>query len=487
MFFDEVEDIIVGIKFFWIYATLLAYLTIPMIFIIYFLRHNTPLKPIQDKIAFKHPLSLINQALKWVVVLLCVAMLTLPSQVLIDSIVRSIEQTPNYLWDVLISNALILFSGISVYALHLLLPISTVLMLLSLFAYRRDRISRLALVYVSIWLSVRMAYVVGHNIAPYPINLNDHDPRLVFGGLIGSLIMLTLALAAIAIGGWLSRRSMRWHSYLITSVIGAPVLVLIWGTFDIGFVIAAADYSVTVFAVAWMLSAHCREKMFRHVVLTPKDNIVDSKVPSTERRMPHRSLLLSPSWIRVVLLVLIALIPATVLKWFIREVWELPLNGSVTTWIAVWLIALVLGALSYVSALSYDSKDHALTTGVSAFLGAFVILILNLGEEHLQPFPGHFNAWGVLLSIPLAFSSLIGLVVTVAIDRWRWSLPFWTGCLFVYIFVHSFAGHRYVIDLSELHLFSWINMSLIVFVFLFSIPAYFASNRVQLGRRATTE
>ncbi len=72
--------------------------------------------------------------------------------------------------------------------------------------------------------------------------------------------------------------------------------------------------------------------------------------------------------------------------------------------------------------------------------------------------------------------AIIGLLLSVTVDRLRWTAPFWAGCLFVYIFVHAFAGTAYIKSIATLDLFSWINLSVIFALFLFAIPAYFAKD-----------
>ena len=113
-------------------------------------------------------------------------------------------------------------------------------------------------------------------------------------------------------------------------------------------------------------------------------------------------------------------------------------------------------------------------------------MIFNWGAEYDQELKAHINNFSVVFTMAIAVLGTLSLIATVVLDRHRWTWPFWACYLFIYIFVHSMAGSGYVKDLSKLDLFSWINMSLIVFLFLFAIPFYFASDRCQRQAIATT-
>lgn len=185
------------------------------------------------------------------------------------------------------------------------------------------------------------------------------------------------------------------------------------------------------------------------------------------------------SWVIVGGFALVAIIPAIVLKWAFHGLIGLRLDGAAWSWMTIWAVAFVLGSLTFLAATRYEHQNRALQISVAAFSCAFAIMILNWGTEFDYKLSAYINDIGVVFTWPIFGIGILGLIVTVVTDNSRWSSPFWACYLFIYIFVHSMAGSGYVKDLSKLDLFSWINMSVIVFVFLFAIPAYFASDRCQ--------
>ncbi len=191
-------------------------------------------------------------------------------------------------------------------------------------------------------------------------------------------------------------------------------------------------------------------------------------------------------WLIVGGFVLIVIVPAIVLKWAFHDLFGFRLDGAAEAWATIWAVALGLGMLSFTVASRYEHQYRAVQLAIAAFLCAFAIMIFNwVPLSDYRPM-AHINGVGTLFTTPIVALGTLALIATVVLDKLRWTWPFWACYLFIYIFVHSMAGNGYVKDLSKLDLFSWINMSVIMFVFLFAIPAYFASERCQVRRLVAT-
>ncbi len=180
------------------------------------------------------------------------------------------------------------------------------------------------------------------------------------------------------------------------------------------------------------------------------------------------------------------IVPAIVLKWAFHDLFGFRLDGAAEAWATIWAVALGLGMLSLTVASRYEQQHRAVQLAIAAFLCVFAIMIFNWGAESDYSRMGHANEVGVLFTMVIFVFGTLALIATVVLDQLRWTWPFWACYLFIYIFVHSMAGSGYVKDLSKLDLFSWINMSVIVFVFLFAIPIYFASDGFQRRALAKT-
>ena len=278
-------------------------------------------------------------------------------------------------------------------------------------------------------------------------------------------------------------QSKSWHKRLPAFVVASPSRSK-WFRISVYVVIAAfpaiAFYSVRLGPFELDLLFDARNWALFFVLIWPvllaSGLIALAATSRYERR----------EWLRACMFVVIAVFPAIASKWMFHNLFGFRLLGAAGSWATIWAVALILGLLAFAVTSRYEHRNRAARVAVAAFLCAFAIMIFNWNQEF------DINVQGLVLQFPIAFTMPIvlfgslALIATVVVDKHRWSWPFWACWMFIYIFTHAIAGSAYVTDLSKLDLFSWINMSLIVFIFLFAIPAYFASDQAQGRARLAT-
>ena len=330
-----------------------------------------------------------------------------------------------------------------------------------------------------------------------PNSLIDDHLFLVpatFGGIAGLLICTTASIAGLSII-WLIMRSWQTDVKFVASLAClCPVVVLIFGVFELTFFYVSIDFAITAVMLGWIMSTANRSQCAQTYdcgtdIVTKFPDNRDGELATIERlgiRFRTNSSRFVILVLRAGVFIVVTVIPAIMLKWVSQDRLGARLDGSVISWSTIWVIALVIGLTAFSFASLYERKDRAQQVAVVAFLCAFAIMIFNLATEFDSDLPGYIDVLGLILTLPIFILGTLSLILTVVLDNQRRTWPFWVCYLFIYIFVHSMAGSGYVKNVTKLDLFSWGNMSVIVFVFLFAIPAYFASDRCQRQTLATT-
>ena len=387
----------------------------------------------------------------------------------------------------ILSDASILFPMLLLTVL--LLPIITLLMVVIWFLSASSKSSKLIFIIVGIWFILRIGLSITF-LTPFSWYTQDHSGGLfVFGSHTGLLICSIFSGSLAFISGFLLRDANQSLRFLVIIACLCPLIVLIWGVWQITLMHAAIDFAVTTLIFGWVLSAASRAK---NAEIGNKDARRSGRVFDSENAFPthsdqeraHPSLVIgeaSEAFRRsgISVFVFLAVVPAVISKLAFHGLLGLRLDGAIASWAAIWSVALVLGGLMFAFTFFHYRRERARQLGLAAFLCAFAIMIFNWGSEYDRELMAFIDTVSLAVTMPVMVFGTLALVATVVLGRQNWSWPFWACYLFIYIFVHSMSGSGYVTDLSKLDLFSWINMSVIVFVFLFTIPVYFASDRCQ--------
>lgn len=408
------------------------------------------------------------------------------------------------------------FTDLFILAVLLLLPVSTMLIALLWYSTKKlYKFQTLALA-ASIWLIVRICFIGVFFIGQVPEfydrvlvpQLNQvpgqdyYIPGSAFGGLPGLLTCVGVSLISLLISASLVRGRRKEIKYLTFAACLCPVVFLIFGAFRIIFSIITIDFAIMALTLGWVLS----------ITKQSKGNLTDSSDKNPIREASDYDVAISPQskrgTARVMTVVanlssltvmsrtggfvLAAIVPAILLKWVFHDTLGFRLDGAIGAWVTIWAVALGLGLTTLGVTFFYERQDRARQIAIAAFLCTFAIMIhFPINPLHNIQF-SNVIIWSILalgmLTLSMTTILVVGtlaLIATVVHDKHLWTWPFWACYMFIYIFVHSMYGSGYETDLSKLDLFSWINMSVIVFVFLFAIPTYFASDRCQ-GRTLET-
>ena len=394
------------------------------------------------------------------------------------------------------------FNDFLIFIALLLFPVSTFLIALLWYPAKQVYKLRTLVLAMSIWLIVRICFVgvffIGrvsefrdYVLVPQLNQVPGQDyyiPASVFGGSAGLIVCLTVSFASILIAARLVRQRPTEVKYLAFAACLCPTVFLIFGSFALSFGWMTIDFAIAALTFGWLLSAKKQPKSaagddssedqirnspnYDHAVQTHgKDKKWNGRVVTVFSSLPSAILSISG-------FVFTATIPAILLKWVFHEMIEFRLDGSAGSWSMVWTVALGLGLTTFAVARFSESRHQTGQIAVAAFLCAFAIMIFDPADDA--------KSFAVVFTMPVLVLGMLAQIATVVLDNHRWSWPFWACYLFIYIFVHSMSASGYATDLSRLDLFSWINMSVIVFVFLFVIPAYFASDRCQPQTLAMT-
>ena len=456
-----------------------------------------------------------------------------------------------------------LFSAIAGLSTQLLLPITTLLMLLIWYSSTTINRRNVAFLVVATWFILRIGLIITFlDYSDPSVQAHPAVGTTVFGSFMGLVVCSVLSVGSALVSGLVFQKLPPTLRFLAIAVCLCPLLVLIWGSMEIFLHWLTIDLMATAFMLGWLLSVLSRPMSVSDNVKSAArsgrssdvgENVGARNVGWIER--PPTIIPVSPAlwrwlvaggfvliaaftaiggiifswntdefivgsvvgswiiiwavaaglgalafaaatgykfwvtnvrWFIVGGFVLIVIVPAIVLKWAFHDLFGFRLDGAAEAWATIWAVALGLGMLSLTVASRYEHQHRAVQLAIAAFLCVFAIMIFNWGAESDYSRMGHANEVGVLFTMVIFVFGTLALIATVVLDQLRWTWPFWACYLFIYIFVHSMAGSGYVKDLSKLDLFSWINMSVIVFVFLFAIPIYFASDGFQRRALAKT-
>ena len=420
-------------------------------------------------------------------------------------------------------------------ATHLLLPITTVLIAYYLYSAKLFNKTNALSIVAALWLVPRIGLVIAvmrfseqrtlpdNRLSNMTVSFTDLDPGPVFYGLNGlwasSILFGTLALISVLV----LRYERPMFRHLAVAACLSPILVLIWGAFQIGYAYLAIDYVITAYLLGWLLSAFNRSKSASvnvattHQVSGLSDVAKEDRIQSDEGTAWLPGIVTaSPSLsktLRACKFIVIAVIPAFVLKWIFYNVLGFRLDGSVASWTTIWAVSIMLGLFAFAVTSFSERRDRATQVAVVAFVCTFAIMIFNwnvlmilIGYAELPAGLSFVDTVGVVFTVPIIAFGASVLIATVVLDNHRWTWPFWACWMFIYIFVHAFGGSGYqvndvsplsayagnfaylndVIVISKFQLFPWINLSVIIFVFLFAIPAYLASDRCQMRMHVAT-
>lgn len=410
-----------------------------------------------------------------------------------------------------------LFVDVLIFVALLLFPLSTILIALVWYLSKKHSRPRILVLALAIWLITRICFIGVFFIGRVPeffdnplvpqINvtpgLRYYIPGSVFGGFVGFIVCIAICLLSILISLPFTRRQRVEIKYLTFAVCLSPIISLIFVAFKITFGFFTIDFAITALVLGWIISATLKRENVSSVDIsegTAQNRSlygISDRVKVEKRfqlRLPHvNSLSILSAISRIGKFVLVAIMPVILLRWTFHDILGFIPDGSVGSWITIWSVALGLGLATFAVTRFYDRRDRALQVATVAFLCAFAIMIhIPINPVSNNPIDNIFF-WSIIALGFLSYTTTIilalgtlALIATVVLGKLNWSWPFWACYLFIYIFVHSMAGSGYVNDLSKLDLFSWINMSVIVFVFLFAIPIYFASDRCQRQPLAKT-
>ncbi len=415
-------------------------------------------------------------------------------------------------------------TDICILAALLLLPISTVLIALLWHPTGKLYKPRISVLAVAMWFIVRICFIGVFFIGrisefrdnPLVPQLNQtpglryYIPGSVFGGFTGLIVCITICLFGILISSFLIRRQPIEVKYLTFAACLSPIILLVFAGFKITFGFAAIDFAITALTLGWLLSSTAHSKSVRTVETAECSvpnrcdyNLTTSmqgeKLMSPDRSVVGNSTLLS-AMSRAIRFIFTAIIPAILLKWAFHNIFGLRLDGAAGSWATIWAVALGLGLITFAVTRFSEPQDRTKQVSAAAFLCGFAIMV-HADYNPLADIFVHadYNSladiftltilvlWtsGLTATVVLVLGTL-ALTTTVVLNKHPWAWPFWACYLFIYIFIHSMSGSGYATDLSKLDLFSWINMSVIVFVFLFAIPIYFASDGFQRRALAKT-
>ena len=387
----------------------------------------------------------------------------------------------------------------------LLLSISTVLIVLLWHPTGKLYRLRISVLAVAMWFILRICFIgvfftgrvsefLDDPLVPQlnqRPSLDYYIPGSVFGGFTGLIAGITICLFGILISSSLIRRQQIEVKYLTFAACLSPIILLVFAGFRITFGFVAIDFAITALTLGWLLSATAHSKSVRTVdpneclVLNRCDYNLTTSVQSEKLMSPDRSVEGNSTFLsamsRAVRFIFTAIIPAILLKWAFHNIFGLRLDGAAGSWVTIWMVALGLGLFTFAVTRFSEQQDRARQVSAAAFLCAFAIMV----HDDFNPLADIFTlpilvlgTLGLTATVVLVLGTL-ALTTTVVLNKHPWTWPFWASYLFIYIFVHSMSGSGYVTDLSKLDLFSWINMSVIVFVFLFATPIYFASDGCQ--------
>ncbi len=365
---------------------------------------------------------------------------------------------------------------------QVLIPVSTLLAILTLYSASTLHNLKLMILGITMWFSFRIALTVTF-MANMDLNLQDNiGTRAVFGSFNGLLLCCLLSVGFAVVCRFMLRHTKLTLQVLAIALCLSPVVALIWVSYDITIRWLTIDYMVSPLIFGWIVSSLNRSNRLD----TPQNRDIrwtsatqDHYTHQLEWRRRISFALAASHWyskiIRICLFVVLVIVPAILLKMAFHSTFQFRLDGSVESWMMIWAIASFLGCAAFLFSKLYELPNRAVELGVVAFLATFSIMIFNWNREFDEQLMAHQNQFSVVFTMPIVVLAIPTLIATVVIDKHRWTWSFWGCWIFIYIFVHSLAGSGYIKDLSKLDLFSWINMSVIVFVFLFAIPIYFAS------------
>ena len=399
----------------------------------------------------------------------------------------------------------------------LLLPLSTVLSAMLWQTTENGRRPGLAVTTICAWLILRLNLVgvlfLGLVPEVFDLTLTPqihqqpgqiyHRPGDVFGG-VGGLTLCSLGVLMAFVIGVKGRGAIGPKTLIAT--VGAclsPMIALLFASSKLVFGILTIDMAITALTFGWLLSNH-RGSMDGQAITQEErtaSNLCDGYSETRRKQrilQPFGLFVGDENRVRYMVkgvggLLFATIFPAILLKWAFHNAFGLPLNGDVASWIAIWSVVCVLSLFTYILFRNYNRPDRAILAATAAFLCAFSIMVHMPINPIGNILVDNILLWSIIALANLGLTSTVILVVgtsalfaTIAFDVFRWTRPFWAGYLFIYIFTHSFANSGYANDLSKLDLFSWVNMSVIVFVFLFAIPIYFANEGVRPQHVTTT-
>ena len=478
------------ILLFWLYSIVLILLFVPVAFIL--LNHIAYRNHNRLWSLFTRTVShiLVHQRLMTTVTILGVLLLSLSilyhgSYAYVISSVEKIFMRFGY--SALIPDDIDEFSlMITILTTQLLLPISTLLIILTWHLATSTRRIIFLFLGIAVWFVFRIGLTVVFLVEP-ELNLQDGiEKQAVFGSFAGLWICCVLSFGSAAISGFVLQNASYTLRVLVIMACLAPLLVLIWFTFDISVRWLTIDYFISALVLGWLLSEFNRSSRIggdcnrSDNIGGPTPVVVGDTMNHSDWKRRIRVFTDNHSWIssmiRVCLFMVLVIVPAILLKVAFHSVFGFRLDGSAAAWAMIWSVALSLGCFAFFIARLYELRGRALQLGTVAFLCTFAIMIFNWNAEFDPMLMGHQNQFSVVFSMPIVALAIPILIATVVVGKHHWTWPFWTCWVFIYIWNHAIAGSSYIKDLSNLDLFSWINMSLIVFVFLFAIPIYFASD-----------
>ncbi len=462
------DDIVYTIQVFWIYSLVPIFLIIPAVFMLANHCSDTRRCSYASKIANIiledsrfHRFIAITMFLSMVALSISILSLHDFTRGFVEEILMRLGYHKH-----LFKELYTFYSITALFIAQLLLPITTLLMVLVWYLIALILRRNIALFVLAIWFAFRIG-LMNAFLTETDLNVQDHPgARTVFGSFIGLWVCVVFSAGSVAISRLLLRNARPATKVLVIGACLCPLIVLIWGASEISIGWLTIDFAITAFILGWLLSAVCRPASVRGDI-APVDRIEMSPTIPSVSPSPRK-------WFVAGGFLLVAVFPSIMSKWAFHSLLGLSLDGAVKSWATIWAVALALGFFAFTTAIRYECRGRAGELGTAAFLSAFAIMIFNWGAESDDKLMAYVNDVSVVFTMPVLLLGMLALIATIVLDTHRWTWPFWACYLFAYIFVHSMSGSGYVNDLSKFDLFSWINMSAIVFIFLFAIPICFA-------------
>ncbi len=248
-----------------------------------------------------------------------------------------------------------LFSAIAGLSTQLLLPITTLLVLLIWYSSTTINRRNVAFLVVATWFILRIGLIITFlDYSDPSVQAHPAVGTTVFGSFMGLVVCSVLSVGSALVSGLVFQKLPTTLRFLAIAVCLCPLLVLIWGSMEIFLHWLTIDLMATAFMLGWLLSVLSRPMSVSDNVKSAArsgrssdvgENVGARNVGWIER--PPTIIPVSPAlwrWLVAGGFVLIAAFTAIGGIIFSWNTDEFIVGSVVGSWIIIWAVAAGLGA-----------------------------------------------------------------------------------------------------------------------------------------------